>query len=156
MIMTLSLNTDWMLHCFIQTECYIALYCYIRLALLFNYYIIWINWSVSALNFFTKKVSHKNVTLILNTNRECYKIYFRLLQLYELKWIDWLNMFVTVTWRVMIYFWSMTLIWSMTLTLINDLRNQGHVTPKFNFTSWKHILLCSLCFPFPTTPNLCL
>ena len=70
-----------------------SVYCYIRLALLFHFYIISMNWKVPALNFVTTKVSHKSVTLtltltlILNTNCECYKVCIRLFWLIDIKWM---------------------------------------------------------------------
>ena len=107
---------------------------YIRLALLFHYYIISIRWLVTSQNVNITKVSQKSLTLtltlILNTNYECHKAYIRLLQLFDIKLMG-KNTKMTCSSLLHKELWYI-------FEKINDLQNQGHVTPKSNLPSWKH------------------
>ena len=126
-------------------------YCYIKLALLFHYYIISINWLVSSLNFVTTKVSHKSVilTLNINTNCECYKVCIRLFWLKDIKWmkkntkITCLSLLHDELW----YIFEKKLMTFKTMVT-------WHPNPISQVGIMEKRIL--LCFLFPTTPNLCL
>ena len=70
------------------------------------------------------------MTLILNTNYECHEAYIRLLQLIDIKLM---GKSTKITCSSLLH----KELWYI-FEKINDLQNQGHVTPKSNFPSWKH------------------
>ena len=116
-----------------QTECYNAYISIMLYKTCITFPLLYyINKLVTSQNVDATKVNQKSMTLtlILNTNYECHKAYIRLLQLFDIKLMK-----KTLRWHVR---HCCITSYGTFLKKINDLQNQGHVTPKSNFPSWNH------------------